>query len=131
MSPTSVMIKLLERILTECPPAFDRQQMIMGSQHIFAHANLIICLSFFTITKKIDKDRAEDIIYADFSKALNNVQHGSLKSQGDPANWIYNWLDGRRAQSDGGKLIFRLDACDQWCAPGIGAGHVAVCLFKK
>lgn len=38
--------------------------------------------------------------------------------QGELANWMQNWL------GESGVIFFRLEACDQYCAAGIGA---AVC----
>lgn len=35
----------------------------------------------------------------------------------------------KETEGDGGRLLFRLEACDQWCASGFGAGPIAVLSF--
>ena len=56
-------------------------------------------IEFFEgVTKKVDEGSAVDLVYMDFSKAFDKVPHKvkSHRIQGEVANWIQNWLDGRR-----------------------------------
>ena len=52
---------------------------------------------FDEVTRKVDEGRAVDVVYMDFSKALDKVPHDRLLwkvrshgIQGELANWIYN-----------------------------------------
>lgn len=65
---------------------------------------------FETVTKKVFKGRAVDVIYADFSKPFDKIGC-SNGTQGELNNWLHNWLDGRKHRGSG-RFFFRLNACD-------------------
>ena len=80
--------------------------LIADSHHGFrnkrsCHTSL---LDFFAVidTHDTDNNKAIDIVYLDFQKALVKVPHERLMLkvngdiQRDAARWIRNWLAGRR-----------------------------------
>lgn len=84
--------------------------MIRDSQHGFVKGRscLTNLVEFFEeVTKEVDKGKAVDVVYMDFSKAFDKVPHGRLLQkvqvhgiEGDLAVWIRNWLADRRQSGD-------------------------------
>ena len=98
--------KLLEKILRDRIYAhLELNNLISDRQHGFVRGRS--CLTnlaefFEEVTKTIDKGRAVDVVYMDFSKAFDKVPHGRLVKkvkahgiQGEVARWVENWLGHR------------------------------------
>eukprot|EP00061_Rhincodon_typus_P004431 g22557.t1 len=98
------MGKVLEGILRDkIYLDLERQGQIRDSQHGFVHGKTCLINSIVfseEVTKRIDEDRMEDMIYMDFSKAFDKIPHarlvGKVRShgiQGELATWIQSWLE--------------------------------------
>ena len=107
VSLTSVVGKVLERIIRDrIYDHLERNKLIGDSQHGFVRGKscLTNLIEFFEkVTKEVDKGKAVDVVYMDFSKAFDKVPHGRLLQkirmhgiEGDLAVWIENWLADRR-----------------------------------
>ncbi|XP_070619981.1 polyadenylate-binding protein 4 isoform X1 [Erythrolamprus reginae] len=106
ISLTSIPGKILEKITQKQLIHFlETNKIISNSQHGFirnksCQTNLI---SFFnTITKSVDQRNSVDLIYLDFSKAFDKVDHNLLihkleKNGVDyyTCRWINSWLTNR------------------------------------
>jgi len=105
VSLTPVTGKIMERfILSALTRHVKENQGIRPSQHGFmkvrsCFTNLI---SFYDrVTHLVDEEKSADIIYLDFSKALDTVPHSILLEKqaahvlhGCTLCWIKNWLNG-------------------------------------
>ena len=106
VSLTSVVGKVLERIIRDrIYKHLERNKLIRDSQHGFVKGSscLTNLTEFFEVTKEVDKGKAVDVVYMDFSKAFDKVPHGRLLQkmqmhgiEGDLSIWIRNWLSDRR-----------------------------------
>ena len=107
MSLTSVICKLLERLITNNLVDFlVKHNLINTSHHEFLKARLSLThmLCFLEdVTKWVDEESAVDIVHLDFLKALDKVLHQRLllrlKAHGignGTINWLEKWLVGRR-----------------------------------
>lgn len=106
ISLTSILIKVLERIVRKQVFNFlSSMGKLNDSQHGFRNGRS--CLSallnvFDDIMHLVSKDCAVDMIYLDFAKAFDKVDHGillhKLRSSGIYGNlgvWFYNFLCNR------------------------------------
>jgi len=83
----------------------EEKQVIRSSQHGFTKgkSSLTNLIAFYDdMTGWVDEGRAVDIVYLNFSKAINTVSHnillGKLRKCGLDewsVRWIENWLNGR------------------------------------
>ncbi|KAK4810636.1 LOW QUALITY PROTEIN: hypothetical protein QYF61_007373 [Mycteria americana] len=99
VSLTSVPGKLMEQIILK------DNQGIKPSQHGFRKGRscLTNLISFYNkVTHLMDKGKAVDVVYLDFSKAFDTVSHSILLEKlaahgldGSTLCWVKNWLDGR------------------------------------
>ena len=100
---TSVVGKFLEKMLRDRIYArLEENGLVSDRQHgfVWGRSCLTNLIEFFEeVTKVIDKGRAVDVVYMDFSKAFDKIPHGrllkKLKSheiQGGLARWTQNWL---------------------------------------
>ena len=107
VSLTSVVCKLLETLIrSNLVKFFVKHKLINTSQHRYLKArscltNLLCFLE--EMTKWVDDGSPVDVVYSDFQKAFNKVQHQrlllKLKAYGidnDVINWIEKWLTHRR-----------------------------------
>ena len=107
VSLTSVVCRILERVIKECTVDFlYRYNLILKTQHGFTKnrsclTNLLEYLNY--VTEMIDQGKPVDIVYLDFAKAFDKVSHyrllyklWSLGIRGNLLDWIRNWLIGRR-----------------------------------
>ncbi len=107
VSLTSVPGKLLERIIKEQIMEFlYARNLIKSSQHGFVKGKSCTTnrLEFMErVTREVDRGKAVDVIYLDFSKAFDKVPHKKLIEkfrgkgiQGEPLRWMEKWLEDRR-----------------------------------
>ncbi|CAM5101816.1 unnamed protein product [Eretmochelys imbricata] len=97
----------MEQVLKESILKHLERNVIRNSQHGFSKGKscLTNLIAFYDgITGSVDKGKAVDLIYLDFSKAFDMVSHSILASQlkkyGSDEwtiRWIESWLD-RQAQ---------------------------------
>ena len=103
ISLTSVISKVLERIIRKQVSSFiDKKCSLNSTQHGFRNGRS--CLSalvnvFDDIMHMLDGGSSVDMVYLDFSKAFDKVDHGillhKLKALGITGNlgiWFYNFL---------------------------------------
>ncbi|KAK4826807.1 hypothetical protein QYF61_011615 [Mycteria americana] len=106
VSLTSVLGKVVEQIiLSAIMQHVQDKQVIRPSQHGFRKGRscLTILISFYDkVTRLVDEGKAVDVVYLDFSKALDTVSHSILLEKlaahgldGCTLHWVKNWLDGR------------------------------------
>ena len=107
ISLTSVVVKLLERILKESIMShLVSKKLIKPSQHGFmpkksTTTNLVTYLDY--VTKQLDDGQAVDVLYLDFAKAFDKVPHKRLiqklkciKIHPKAVAWIQAWLENRK-----------------------------------
>ncbi|KAK4830060.1 hypothetical protein QYF61_008398 [Mycteria americana] len=106
VSLTSVLGKLMEQIiLSAITRHVEDNQGIKPSQHGFRKVRFCLTnlISFYDkVTRLVDKGKAVDVVYMDFSKAFDTVSHNILLEKlaahgldGCTLRWVKNWLDGR------------------------------------
>ncbi|GAB0178066.1 mitochondrial enolase superfamily member 1 [Grus japonensis] len=106
VSLTSVLRKVIEQfILVALTKCVQDNQGIRPSQHGFIKGRscLTNLISFYDLViHLVDKGKAVDVIYLDFSKAFNTVSHSILLEKlvahgldGCTLHWVKNWLEGR------------------------------------
>ena len=81
VSLTSVHWKVMEEIiLSEITRHVHGVQGIRPSQHGFMKGRLCLTnlISFDHVTRLVDKGKAVDVVYLDFSKAFDTVSHSIL-----------------------------------------------------
>ena len=103
---TSHLIKIFEKVLrTRIVEFMERHILFNNSQHGFRGGRS--CLSqllihFDRITAALEKGQGVDVVYLDFAKAFDKVDHGitlnklkSLGIHGALGRWIYSFLTNR------------------------------------
>ena len=106
ISLTSVISKVLERIIRKQVSSFiDKKDFLNGTQHGFRSGRscLSALLNVFDDTMHmLDGGGSVDMVYLDFSKAFDKVDHGillhKLKALGITGNlrmWFYNFPTNR------------------------------------
>ena len=103
---TSHLIKVFEKVLrTRIVEFMERHILFNNSQHGFRGGRS--CLSqllihFDRITAALEKGQGVDVVYLDFAKAFDKVDHGitlnklkSLGIHGALGRWIYSFLTNR------------------------------------
>ena len=106
ISLTSVICKVLERIIRKQVFSFlDQKGCLNSTQHGFRPGRS--CLSalldvFDNIMHMLDSDSSVDMVYLDFSKAFDKVDHGillhKLRALGITGNigiWLFHFLTDR------------------------------------
>ena len=106
ISLTSVICKVLERIIRKQVFSFlDQKGCLNSTQHGFRPGRS--CLSalldvFDNIMHMLDSDSSVDMVYLDFSKAFDTVDHGILLHKlralgitGDIGIWLFHFLTDR------------------------------------
>jgi hypothetical protein len=107
VSLTCQICKLLEKVIKEEIMSYlEDNELIGSSQHGFRKGRscLTNLLEFMqALTDGIDQGEDMDVVYLDFEKAFDKVPHKRLLLKlrdmgirGEVAQWIENWLDGRR-----------------------------------
>ncbi|GAB0207759.1 mitochondrial enolase superfamily member 1 [Grus japonensis] len=105
VSLTSVPGKIMEQIiLSAITWHVQDNQVIRPSQHGFMKGRscLTNLISFYDkVTRLVDEGKAVDVVYLDFSKALDTVSDSILLEKlaahglnGHMHCWVKNWLDG-------------------------------------
>ena len=107
ISLTSVVCKVLESLIRNTIMMhLCENSLINSTQHGFMRrksclTNLLHCME--EVTSSLDDGNSIDILYLDFAKAFDKVQHQrllaklhSLNITGEVFNWIRAWLHGRK-----------------------------------
>ena len=105
-SLTSIPGKVMEQLILEAIiKQVEEKKVIRSSQHGFTKGKscLTNLIAFYNdMTSWVDKGRAVNVVYLDFSKAFDTVSHdillGKLRKCGLyewSVKWIENWLNGR------------------------------------
>ncbi|KAK4824935.1 LOW QUALITY PROTEIN: hypothetical protein QYF61_021555 [Mycteria americana] len=121
VSLTSVLGKVIEQtILSAITGHVQDNQVIRPSQHGFRKGRscLTNLISFYDkVTHLVDKGKAVDVVYLDFSKAFDTISHSILLEKlaahgldGRMLPWVKHWLDGQaqRVVVKGFKSSWRL-----------------------
>ena len=106
ISLTSIICKILESIISEKITAYvDTNNLITKNQHGFRRKRSCTTnlLDFYgKVLKDFDTAKGVDLIYLDFQKAFDKVQHDLLVKklskigiQGKILKWVENWLQNR------------------------------------
>ena len=106
ISLTSVLSRLMESIVRDAiVQHLMNNNLITDDQHGFVPGRdcitqLLVCMEEWT--KRLEYNRAFDVIYTDFSKAFDSVPHERLfvkleamGIRGDVLRWIKSFLRGR------------------------------------
>ena len=106
---TSHVIKIFEKIVVKKITTFlEDNQLMNANQHGFRSQRS--CLSqllahYELILDTLESNNSADVIYLDFAKAFDKVDHGillhklkALNITGDVAVWIHDFLSGRKQQ---------------------------------
>ena len=107
ISLTSTVCKILESIIkTNVMSHLISNSLLLSSQHGFMGkksclTNLLHCME--EVTKVLDDGDCVDVLYLDFAKAFDKVQHQRLIAKlkalgidGEILAWIRAWLSGRK-----------------------------------
>ena len=107
ISLTSIVSKILEKIVKNAITSFILENNLLNStQHGFMPkksclTNLLHCME--EVTAILDSGDCADILYLDFAKAFDKVQHQRLLLKmeamgikGLALNWIKAWLSDRK-----------------------------------
>jgi len=106
VSLISILGKMMEQLILEVIiKQVEEMQITRSSQHGFTKwkSCLTNLIAFYAgMTGWVDEGRAVDVVYLDFSKALDTVSHNILLSKLRKCGpdewsvrWIKNWLNGR------------------------------------
>ncbi|CAM5178111.1 unnamed protein product [Eretmochelys imbricata] len=106
VSLTSVPGKIMEQVLKESIlKHFEERKVIRNSQHRFTKGKscLTNLIAFYDeITGSVDEGKVVDVLFLDFSKALDMVSHSILASKLKKygldewtIRWIESWIDSR------------------------------------
>jgi len=106
VSLTSTSGKVMKQLILEVIiKQVEEKKVIRSSQHGFTKGKsyLTNLIAFYDdMTGWVDEGRAVDVVYIDFSKALDTVSHnillGKLRKCGLDewsVRWIENWINGR------------------------------------
>jgi len=100
--PGNVMEELILKVITEQE---EEKKVIRSSQHGFIKGKscLTNLIAFYNgMTSWVDEGRAVDVVYLNFSKAVDTVSHNILLGKVRKCaldewsvRWIENWLNGR------------------------------------
>ncbi|PKU42753.1 rna-directed dna polymerase from mobile element jockey- hypothetical protein [Limosa lapponica baueri] len=102
VSLTSVLGKVMERIILEAITKRVKDKKVIGNrQHGFMKQKSCLTVPLYNeITSLVDKRRAGDGVYLDFSKAISTVSHNILMDSLPKCGidkctvtWIENWLN--------------------------------------
>jgi len=77
------------------------------------------------VTVSMDKRRATDVTYLDFSKASDTVPHSILLSKLKRHGfhrWTVLWTKNWPQESGGHWLSVWMETSDEWCPPGVSGG---------
>ena len=107
ISLTSVVCKVLESLIRNTIMThLCENNLIHNTQHGFMRrksclTNLLYCME--EVTRTLDDGNSIDILYLDFAKAFDKVQHQRLLAKlqalnitGEIYGWIRAWLNGRK-----------------------------------
>ncbi|KAK4822860.1 hypothetical protein QYF61_020711 [Mycteria americana] len=105
VSLPSVLGKVMEQIILSATTwHVQDNQVIRPSQHGFMKGRscLTNLTSFYDkVTRLVDEGKAVDVVYLDFSKALDTISHSILLEKlaahgldGCTLRWVKNWLHG-------------------------------------
>jgi len=120
VSLTSIPGKMMEQLILEVIiKQVEEKKVIRSSQHGFSKGKscLTSLIAFYNgVTGWIDEGRAVDVVYLNFSKAVDTVSHNILLGKLRKCalhewseRWIENWLNGRtqRAVISGAESSWR------------------------
>jgi len=96
----SIPAKMMEQLILEViVKQVEEKKAMRSSQHGFTKGKscLINLIAFYDgMTGWVDKGRAVDVVYLDFSKAFNTVSHnnllGKLRKRGLD-EWSVRWIE--------------------------------------
>ncbi|PKU45797.1 rna-directed dna polymerase from mobile element jockey- hypothetical protein [Limosa lapponica baueri] len=107
ISLTSIPRKVMDQLILEViPKHLEEKKVIRSGQHGFTKGKSCFTnlIAFYDgMAGWVDKGRAVDVVYLDFSKAFNTISHniliGKLRKHGLDewtVRWIENWLKRQR-----------------------------------
>uniref|UniRef100_A0A8C3C0J6 Reverse transcriptase domain-containing protein n=1 Tax=Cairina moschata TaxID=8855 RepID=A0A8C3C0J6_CAIMO len=101
----SVPSKIMEKMILEVIEAHLGDNAVIGpSQHglMRGRSCLTNLISFYKITRPVNQGKPTDVVFLDFSKALDTVSHrilldkmSSIQLNKNIIQWVSNWLTGR------------------------------------